>query len=91
MAAGAVTVTEDTPAREIAQLMHAKHIKRVPVVRDGKLVGIVARSDLVRALAQRLEETPAERASEHGAGVKRGIAARARRIRRLSRRVIRPS
>jgi CBS-domain-containing membrane protein len=82
MAAGAVTVIEDTPAREIAQLMHAKHIKRVPVVRDSKLVGIVARSDL---------ETPAERASEHGAGVKRGIAARARRIRRLSRRVIRPS
>jgi hypothetical protein len=74
MAAGAVTVTEDTPAREIAQLMHAKHIKRVPVVRDGKLVGIVARSDLVRALAQRLdEETPAERASEHGAGVNEAL------------------
>ena len=38
--------------------MHAKNIKRVPVVRDGKLVGIVARSDLVRALAQALGEEP---------------------------------
>jgi CBS domain-containing protein len=58
MAKGVTTVTEDTPARDIAHLMHAKNIKRVPVVRDGKLVGIVARSDLVRALAQKLEEKP---------------------------------
>ena len=56
MAPGATTVTEEVPAREIAHLMYAKNIKRVPVVRDGKLVGIVARSDLVRALAQKLGE-----------------------------------
>jgi len=68
-----VTVTEDTPAREIAQLMHAKQIRRVPVVRDGKLVGIVTRTDLVRALAQRLEEMSAERASEHGASVNEAL------------------
>jgi CBS domain-containing protein len=36
--------------------MHAKGIKRVPVLRDGKLVGIVTRTDLVRALAQKLSE-----------------------------------
>jgi len=59
MARGAVTVTEDTLARDIARLMYANSIKRVPVVRDGKLIGIVARSDLVRALAQKLEEKPA--------------------------------
>jgi CBS domain-containing protein len=56
MSAGAITVTEDTLAREIAQLMYAENIKRVPVLRDGKLIGIVARSDLVRALAQKLDE-----------------------------------
>jgi signal-transduction protein with cAMP-binding, CBS, and nucleotidyltransferase domain len=56
MTTGVTTVPEDMPAREIANLMHAKNIKRVPVVRDGKLVGIVARSDLVRALAARLSE-----------------------------------
>jgi len=56
MTSGVTSVTEDVPAREVAHLMYTKNIKRVPVIRDGKLVGIVARSDLVRALAQKLEE-----------------------------------
>jgi CBS domain-containing protein len=56
MAHGVTSVAEDTPAREIASLMCDKSIKRVPVLRDGKLVGIVARSDLVRALADKLQE-----------------------------------
>ena len=51
-----ITVNETTSAREIASLMHAHRIKRVPVLRDGKLVGIVTRTDLVRALAQKLSE-----------------------------------
>jgi CBS domain-containing protein len=55
MAQGVTGVPEDMPAREVAHLMHTKGIKRVPVLRDGKLVGIVARSDLVRAFAQMLE------------------------------------
>jgi CBS domain-containing protein len=58
MTRGAVTVTEEVPAREVAHLMYEKNIKRVPVLRNGKLVGIVARSDLVRALATKLEEKP---------------------------------
>jgi CBS domain-containing protein len=62
MSAGITTVAEETPAREVASLMHAKNIKRVPVVRDGKLVGIVARSDLIRALAVKLEEPDATKA-----------------------------
>jgi CBS domain-containing protein len=57
MAQGAITVTENTPAREIATLMHKQHIKRVPVLRDGAIVGIVARSDLVAALYRKLSET----------------------------------
>jgi len=54
MSPGVTTASEDTPARDIARLMHEKSIKRVPILRDGKLVGIVARSDLVRALARAL-------------------------------------
>jgi CBS-domain-containing membrane protein len=56
MSSSPITVTEATAAREIASLMHAHGIKRVPVLRDGKLVGIVTRADLVRALVQKLGE-----------------------------------
>jgi CBS domain-containing protein len=58
MSQGVTSVTEDMPARDLARLMYSRNIKRVPVLRDGKLVGIVARSDLVRALAQKLGELP---------------------------------
>jgi len=64
MSPGVTSVVEDTPARDVASLMYAKNIKRVPVVRDGKLVGIVARSDLIRALAEKLEERVAAAAVE---------------------------
>ena len=59
MSPSVAAVTEDTMARDVARLMYAKNIKRVPVLREGKLVGIVARSDLVRALAQKLGEKQA--------------------------------
>jgi len=53
MSAPAYTVSEDAPLEEIAALLTEKKIKRVPVVREGKLVGIVSRADVVRALAGR--------------------------------------
>jgi CBS domain-containing protein len=46
-----ITVDEKTELAEVANLLETKRIKRVPVVRDGKLVGIVSRANLVRALA----------------------------------------
>ena len=51
MVAPVVTVGEDTPVDEIVRLLEVHRIKRVPVVRDGRLVGIVSRADLVRAWA----------------------------------------
>jgi CBS domain-containing protein len=45
-----VSVTEDTDAGEIASLLDKRRIKRVPVVRDGTLVGVVSRADLLRSL-----------------------------------------
>ena len=50
MSRDVVTVTEETDLAEIATLLETNRIKRLPVVRDGKIVGIVTRSNLVRAL-----------------------------------------
>jgi CBS domain-containing protein len=47
-----ITVEESTSLPEIAELMVEHAIKRVPVLRDGKLVGIVSRADLVAAIAR---------------------------------------
>lgn len=47
-----VTATEGTPLAEIADLMARHHIKRVPIVQDGKLVGIVSRADLIRTIVR---------------------------------------
>ncbi len=51
MSSPVVTIGEETDLTEIARLLAAHRIKRVPVVRDGRIVGIVSRADLVRALA----------------------------------------
>ncbi len=53
MTKGAVTVDENTPVAEVAEVLEKNHIKRVPVMRDGDLVGIVSRANLLRALAAR--------------------------------------
>lgn len=45
-----VSVTPGTPLAEVVALMEARGIKRVPVLEDGRLVGIVSRADLLRAL-----------------------------------------
>jgi CBS domain-containing protein len=47
-----IAVTEDTPVNAIAMLLAERKIKRVPVVRSGKLVGIVSRADIVDAVAR---------------------------------------
>jgi len=51
MAAPVISVTEDTDVSQIARVLTTHHIKRVPVLRRGRIIGIVSRADLVRALA----------------------------------------
>jgi len=46
-----ISVTEETPVEEIARMMTTHHIKRLPVMTDGKVVGIVSRADIVSAIA----------------------------------------
>src|SRR5262249_34914582 len=52
MTAPVWTVSEETSLAELAELFEKKNIRRAPVVRDGKLAGIVSRADMVRALLQ---------------------------------------
>ncbi len=56
-----ITVTADTPVGEIAHILERRRIKRVPVVEDGKIVGIVSRANLLHGLAthkDRISLTP---------------------------------
>ena len=51
MAGPVVAVEEETGSAEIARLLVEYKIKRVPVLRDGRMVGIVSRADLLRVAA----------------------------------------
>jgi CBS domain-containing protein len=46
-----LTAKPDTTLPELADLISRHHVKRLPILRDGKLVGIVSRADLVTAIA----------------------------------------
>lgn len=52
----AVTIDPDRPLSEAARVMTERRIKRLPVVRDGRLVGIITRTDVVRAYARTDDE-----------------------------------
>lgn len=64
MTSPAISVPEDTDLKEIAEILEEMHIKRVPVVQDGVLAGIVSRADLIRALAT----SPRKRFATAGSG-----------------------
>jgi CBS domain-containing protein len=47
-----ISVHDDSDLRDVADILDNHRIKRVPVLQDGRLVGIISRRDLVRALTQ---------------------------------------
>jgi CBS domain-containing protein len=53
-----LTITEDTALAEIVDLMEKNNVKRLPVVRADKLVGIVSRANLLQAVASLAREVP---------------------------------
>ena len=53
MSRGVISVTEDTDVEEVSHLLTNRRIRRVPVLRGDRLVGIVSRSDLVKQIAMR--------------------------------------
>jgi CBS domain-containing protein len=59
MTSNVVSASEDTPLSEIAALLERKRIKRVPITRDGKLVGVVSQSNLIQALASAIGQAGA--------------------------------
>jgi CBS domain-containing protein len=50
MTAKVISVNEDEDVSRVGQIMLDHHIKRVPVLSDGRLVGIVSRQDVVKML-----------------------------------------
>lgn len=58
------TISADTPLDEIVRLMERHRIKRLPVVEDGKPIGMVSRANLLSALASAGSETMAPAADD---------------------------
>jgi CBS domain-containing protein len=54
-----VTIDEDTPLAEVVRILEERRIKRVPVVRGRRVVGIISRANLLHALASVAHEMTA--------------------------------
>jgi CBS-domain-containing membrane protein len=64
MTTDVVSTSSDAPLSEVVALMEAQQIKRLPVLQKGRLIGIVSRADLLRALTQLLPDQRAVSASD---------------------------
>ena len=64
MTSDVITARPDTPINAIALLLEKHAIKRVPILDQGKLVGVVARANLVQGLAGLKMETPKKQAGK---------------------------
>src|SRR5579862_1841991 len=53
-----VTAGEEDALETVVQLMERRRVKRLPVMRDGRMVGIISRANLMHALASLARETP---------------------------------
>jgi len=47
------SVEEDTPVTDVVAIMQKRRINRVPVLRHGKLIGIISRNDILKAMVDR--------------------------------------
>ena len=65
-----IAIAPETPLAEAVTLMEQRHVKRLPVIDKGRLVGIVSRANLLSALLEMLAE------ARPGAGSDREIRAR---------------
>jgi CBS-domain-containing membrane protein len=72
-----ITVIEDTRLDEVVRLMENRNVKRLPVLRDGKVIGIVSRANLMRALLSIHRTTP--QSSDNDAAIREHVLAEVRR------------
>jgi CBS domain-containing protein len=66
MSRGVISATEDVAPAELARLMGLHGIRLVPILRDGRLAGVVSRADLVRLYATTRWRCETCGATEHG-------------------------
>ena len=64
MTRNVATVRQDASLEDVVTLMEKRHVKRVPVVKGDRVVGIVSRADLVRTLGRLLEQPAGEGADD---------------------------
>lgn len=57
-------VSSDTPLERVVEVMQRRHVKRLPVVDDGRLVGIISRANLLHALASLGRDLPTTTAND---------------------------
>lgn len=58
MTQGAAAVAPETPLAEVADTMEQRRVRRVPVVENGRVVGVISRANLLRAWASLPKEAP---------------------------------
>ena len=54
MTADVLCIAQDSPLEDVVEVMEKHRIKRLPVTADGKVIGVVSRADLLRALIGRV-------------------------------------
>jgi CBS domain-containing protein len=66
MSENIISADENTSLSELANILEKNRIKRVPILKDGKLVGIVSRSNLIQALASAPSQPENDQLADRG-------------------------
>jgi CBS-domain-containing membrane protein len=74
MSDNVISAAEDTTLSEIANILEKYRIKRVPILKDGKLIGIVSRANLIQALASAPPKVEGDQVAD--LGIRAAILAR---------------
>ena len=69
-----VTVTEDDTLEKVVEVMERRHVKRLPVTKSGRMVGIISRANLMHALASFARDVP-ERVPSNNSQIRDNILA----------------